>query len=85
MISIQSSFSSIVRSGRYVGSVNIWIDAKCIVSTKCLPSAKSLPTTKILAFTKILVIDKHLIDEYLSNMIEMSSSSNFCHWKLLKW
>ena len=57
-----SSCSSIVRSGRYVRSVKIWIDTKCLASTKCLltekrlPSAKSLPTTKSLAFTKFLVI-----------------------------
>ena len=61
------------------------IDAKCLVSTKCLPSAKSLATTKSLAFAKCLIIDKHLEDENLSNLTEMSSSNNFGHWKLLNW
>ena len=62
-----SSFSSIVRSGRYDRSVNILINAKFLVSTKCLPtekslpSAKSLPITKCLAFTKFLVIDKQFL------------------------
>ena len=84
----KSSFSSIVRS------VNIWIDAKCLVSIKCLPTDKSLPSVKSLpstkslpfaksfrslAFTKILVIDKHLIDANLSDMTKMSSSNNFGH------
>ena len=68
----QSGFSSIVRSGRYVKSVNILIDDKCLVFTKCLPSAKRLPTTLSLAFAKFLVIDKYLID-----MTEMSFSNNF--------
>ena len=82
------SFSSIVRSGRYDRSVNILINAKFLVSTKCLPtekslpSAKSLPITKYLAFTKFLIIDKNLIDENLSNMIEMSSSNNFWSKKI---
>ena len=40
----QLSFSSIVGSGsRYVRSVNIWIDVKCLVSTKsCLSSTKDM-------------------------------------------
>ena len=84
----ESSFSSIVRSGRYVRSANILIDAKCLVSTKCLsstkslPSAKSLLTIKSLEFAKFLVKDKHLVDENLSNMTEMSSSNNFCSKKI---
>ena len=85
---MQSSFSSIVRSGRYVTyvrSVNILIDAKCLVSTKCLSSTKSLPTTKNFAFAKFLVIDKHLVGENLSNMRAISSSNNFGHWKLVQW
>ena len=69
---------------RYVRSINIFIDAKCLVSTnvcmltiKRLPSAKSLPTTKSLVFTKCLVIDKHLRDKNLSNMTQTWSSNNF--------
>ena len=76
------NFLSIVRSGRYVRSVNILIKAKFLVSTKCLPTEKSSPTTKCLAFTKFLVIDKHLIVENLSNMTEMSSSNNFWSKKI---
>ena len=86
--SIPSSFSSIVRSGRYVRSVNILVDAKCLVSIKCLPTGKSLPsakslaTTKCLAFANFLVIDKHVIDKNLSNMTEMSSSNIFWSKKI---
>ena len=50
-----------------------------------LLSVKILPTTKSIAFAKFFVIDKHLIDENLSNVTEMSSSNNFDYWKLLKW
>ena len=50
-IGIHSSFSSIVR---YVRSVNIWIDAKCLVSPKCLSSTKSLTSAKSLTSTKSL-------------------------------
>ena len=49
-----TSFSSIVRSARYVRSVNIWIDAKCLVSAKCLSSTKSLTSAKSLTSTKSL-------------------------------
>ena len=58
-----SSFSSIVRSGRYVRyvrSVNILINAKFLVSTKCLPTEKSLPSTKHLPSTKSLPFAKRL-------------------------
>ena len=98
-INIYSNFSSIVRSGRYVNmwiDAKCLVATKCLpteknlssakslLSTKNLPSAKSLSTTKSLAVTTILVIDKHLMDENLSNVTQMSSSNNFCHWKFLK-
>ena len=70
---IQLSFSSIVRSGRYVRSANILINAKCLPSAKSSQSAKNLPTTKCLAFANFLVKDKHLINGNLSNMTEVSS------------
>ena len=52
-----ASFSLIVRSCRYVRyvrSVNILIDAKCLVSTNCLPREKILISTKCLLTTKTL-------------------------------
>ena len=53
-----------------VRSINILIDAKCLVSryTKCLPSTTSLPFAKSLPSTKFTTIDKHLTDKNLSNM-----------------
>ena len=54
---LQLSFSSIVRSDRYVKFVNIWIHTKYLPIEKSLPSAKCLATAKNLAFTTILVID----------------------------
>ena len=48
------SFSSIVRCGRYVRSVNILFDAKCLVPSKSLPTEKSLPFAKSLPSARSL-------------------------------
>ena len=55
---------------RYVTSVNIWIVSHLLKVDHLL---KRLAIIKNLAFTKILVIGKHLTDENLLNMTEMSS------------
>ena len=56
---LHSSFSSIVW---YVRSVNILIDAKCLVSTK---------------FAKYLLKDKHLTDENLSDLTDLTIDEKF--------
>ena len=43
----------IVRSGRYVRSVNILIDAQCLVSTKCLSTEKVYHVLKVYHFLKV--------------------------------
>ena len=53
------------------------LSTKCLLTIKRLPSAKSLPTTN-----GLVLIDKHLRDENLSNMTDMSSSNNFWSMKI---